>query len=166
MKQVAIAFTCLMLLAGCGWHLRGYDDHSAAITALTLTAEDDYSPLYRAFRLELERRQVQLDNSQAPFHLHLQNEQVFTKQSTLSAELHPAEEELVMTIHYQILRRGEADAPEQVIQIVRNYMLNQYRAAANDNEKNILLAQMRQDAIQQLLHQLELLSAQPATGKP
>lgn len=166
MKRIGVLFACLLLLTGCGWHLRGYDSSSTTISALVLTADDDYSPLYRAFRLELERRQVRLDNGQAQFHLHLQNEQVFARQTTLSAELHPAEEELVMTVHYQILRRGEADAPEQTIQVVRNYMLNQYRAAANDNEKNVLLAQMRQEAIQQVLHQLELLSAQPAAVKP
>ena len=85
------------------------------------------------------------------------------KGTALTSQLHTAEEEVVMVVHYQIFANGATDTTVRTAQVTRQYTLNQARAAANDIEKQTTLTEMRREIARQLLLQAELLQRQPTT---
>jgi LPS-assembly lipoprotein len=158
-KKFFAAVVCLSLLAGCGWHLHGYQPVPYTLHALTLRASDVYTPLYRTFRNEYEKRRINLDAPDAMMQLTLLQENITTHIESLDIALHPAENELSLHISYQISHDKQ---PPRVyeLQLHRTSQQGSKSPAAIDNENNRLIDEMRKEASERILNQLQTLSAQ------
>jgi len=168
MWKIFIYFGLTTLLASCGWSLRGNTaaaEHtrSGAVTALSLGADDIYTPLYRVFKMEYEKRRMDLSPTTPQPQLKLLHETITNRTLSLDNELDPAENEITFNISYQIT------LPNQLpqfyhLQLYRTFTQNKNRPAARDNEKEQLIDEMRHEAAERVLNQIRTLSESPASN--
>jgi LPS-assembly lipoprotein len=157
-KKILAAVVCLSWLAGCGWHLHGYQPVPYTLHALTLRASDIYTPLYRTFRNEYEKRRIDLDAPDTMMQLTLLHESITSHIESLDIALHPAENELSLHISYQISRDKQTTQTYE-LQLYRTSQQGSKSPAAIDNENNRLIDEMRKEASERILNQLQTLSA-------
>ena len=58
-KNISIVIIFSSLLSSCGWQLRGLDSEAISIQQLQLQAKDSYTPLYRTFQHEMDKRGIE-----------------------------------------------------------------------------------------------------------
>lgn len=164
--RTLIQCTTLLLtlaLASCGWHLRGSEStatETSGVTAISLTADDIYTPLYRTFQQEFERRRIALNAAEGVPTLKLLKESAHRRVVSYNTQLDPAEDELTLTIRYQI--------NDQVFDLShqQTYQRNTNRAAAQENEKDLRIDQMRRELAERILHQVTRSHPQSLATEP
>jgi LPS-assembly lipoprotein len=160
--KLLIALVCCLLLASCGWQLRG-SERGTGLQEVRLLADDRYTPLYRSFSGEMERRDIAIsENPRAPA-IALLEESFHTTLTSLDTELNPAERELRLVVRYELETTGTRQRFS--VTVIRNFIDNRQRAAAGDNEKDKLRAEMRREAVDRILAQLAIL-LQRGQGSP
>jgi len=168
---IAPAFASLLMIlaSSCSWHLRGQQSpdnvngSSYSTSGFALTADDIYTPLYRVFKSDYESRRVDLTHTDNQPQLKLLDENTKTRILSLNTELDPAESELTYSIRYQITFPGQM-AQLYNIHLYRTYIQNKNRISARDNEKNKLVNEMRHEAAEKILNQINKLSSLPKTS--
>lgn len=151
--------TILMLsssMVACGWQLRGSQDDATYLTEINLGAGDIYTKLYRTFKQECEHRQIKLVSNESAPHLHLINEKQSDRVVSYNTELDPAEDEVTLTISYLINNQPFTLEEKQTSQRNKN------RIAARENEREILVEQMRKQMAIKILRQVDLIHRTPA----
>jgi len=156
-KTLLIVFS--LLLSACGWQLRG-SPNDVAIQQIHLNANDTYTPLYRTFKQEFERRRIELVNDSSAPQLRLMSEQQSSRIVSFNTELDPAEDEITLTIRYLI-----NDQPFETSEI-QTYQRNKNRIAARENEKDLLIDQMRRQLAEKILRQVALVQRAKTISKP
>lgn len=159
MNKTVVIFLCSVLLTACGWQLRG-SQSDTGIQQINLDADDIYTPLYRNFKSEFERRRIELVSDTSAPRLKLLSEREETRIVSYDTEIDPAEEEITLTIRYQI--------NDQIFEAreMQTYQLNKNQLAAHENEKNLLIEQMRQQLSEKVLRQLSILQRMQNTTTP
>jgi len=162
MWKLFIYFGLASLLASCGWSLRGNTSAadqtgSGAVTALSLGADDIYTPLYRVFKMEYEKRQMDLSPAASKPQLKLLHENISNRTLSLDNALDPAENEITFNISYQITLPNQLPQLYH-LQLYRTFTQNINRPAARDNEKEQLIDEMRHEAAERVLNQIRTLS--------
>lgn len=141
------------LLSSCGWQLEGSRSGSSAESfTLVLGAQDIYTPLYRTFKRVYEKHRVKLVSDHAP-RLKLLQENISNRTASLNTELDPAEETLMMVVHYEVTLPGQT-AQLFSTQGHKTLVLNKNRAAARDSERERLLEEMRIEMAERILSQV------------
>jgi len=165
MYKKIIILGLITALSACGWHLRGNSSTTTdadTVNALSLTADDIYSPLYRTFKIEYEKRRIDLANTTGKPQLKLLAESTSTHILSLNNELDPAESEITFSVDYQITL---SKLPPQLyhLQLYRTYTQDKNHIAARDNAKQKLIDEMRSEAAERVLNQIRTLSTSPPT---
>jgi len=158
MHKKIMIFGLVAALSACAWHLQGHvDTGSVELKTLSLSSDNIYSPLYRTFRVEYERRRIQLvDAANGTPVLRLLDEKPTVRILSLNTELDPAEDEISLLIDYQINMPNQLPQFHE-IQLYRTYTQNKNRAAARDNERAKLIDEMRREAAEKILIQITTL---------
>jgi len=156
-KTILIVFT--LLLSACGWQLHG-SQSATNIKKINLSARDIYTPLYRTFKQEFERRRIELVSDDSAPRLKLLGELESSRIVSYNTEIDPAEDEITLTVQYLI-----NDQPFEAREI-QTYQRNKNRIAARVNEKDLLLEQMRRQLAEKVLRQVDLIHRTQTTGKP
>jgi LPS-assembly lipoprotein len=173
-KIIIPAFAVLafvILLPSCGWHLRGQpsfadaDPPASAVSGFSLVTDDIYSVLYRTFKSTYEKHRVNLANTDNSPQLKLLSENTKTRILSLGTELDPAESELAYSVHYQITFPGQTPQLYNV-QLFRNYIQDKNRASASDKETQKLIDEMRIEAAEKVLSQINTLLSQQKNSAP
>lgn len=153
---LALLVACAVLLNGCGWHLRGHTDKNNNYPrTIYFTSQDPYAAISRQFNKELQRKNITVDLSVHQPRIELQNEFINTKTASLNPLLDPAEQQIIYQLSY--LLNGNL----QSIQLRQTFLKDNNRAAARDNEKNIAIDELRQQAIQTIIEQMLLQASNP-----
>lgn len=159
MKKIALVLLLPLLLGACGWQLYG-SQSATTVKQINLGAKDIYTPLYRTFKQEFERRHIELVSDDSAPQLQLLSEQESSRIVSFNTELDPAEDEMTLTIHYLI--NGQAFETRAV----QTYQRNKNRIAARENEKDLLVEQMRRGLADKILRQVALIQRTKVTGTP
>jgi len=156
-KSILIIFS--FLLSACGWQLHG-SQSAVAIKQINLSAKDIYTPLYRTFKQEFERRQIELVSDDSAPRLQLIKEHNSSRIVSYNTEIDPAEDEITLTVDY-LINDQEFQATE-----TQTYQRNKNRIAARENEKDLLIDQMRRRLAEKALRQVALTQRTKTTGSP
>lgn len=156
-KTILIVFS--LLLSACGWQLHG-SQNTTTIKQINFDAKDIYTPLYRTFKQEFERRRIELVSDDSAPRLQLLGEHESSRIVSYNTEIDPAEDEITLTINYLV-----NDQPFEAREI-QTYQRNKNRIAARENEKDLLIAQMRRQLAEQVLRQVALVHRTKTTGNP
>lgn len=152
--QRLLAMLCVLLLAGCGWQLRGAPD-LARLPPFAITGASTALryPLIR----QLESNGITVDNS-AALALRVVAETWDQRTVAVDPQGRVAALELTYRLTWQMERDSRPVTPVRIINLVSNTNQDPLNATAASDEMTLSQSAMRQDAIWQLERQLESLS--------
>lgn len=145
------ALLCL-ILAGCGWQLRGVGSYQGP-SALNVVPADRFSPLTLAL-LDAMHRSAVKPQADAPISLHLGNEELQRRVVAVTSIGSPAQYELSLSaeFHYQVAGEKTVNLP-QILSVERVFDFDPSNTAAKSEEEDTLLEEMRLDLAQRILRQ-------------
>lgn len=151
-----------VLMAGCGFHLRG--QAAMPFDTLYLDAANPNSPFTKELRLNLEANKVQLVGTaeQADVVLNIVYETPDKQILSLSGGGRVNEFQLLYRVSlraYDLKRQDWIPAEEFVMR--RDYYYNDNNVTAMEAEENLLYQSMRSDMVQQVVRRLSRAKPQP-----
>lgn len=154
-NQVLLIASLLLALglAGCGWQLRG----APAFDGMeTLTLDGGSRVLRHRLERELEAAGV-LVHEQSPWRLGIQDESWQRRTIAVDDRGRAAEIALHLSLQWQLFDNdsGEPAAPQRRLHIERTYHYNPDSAVSSSDEEEMLREALYQDAVWQLMRQLE-----------
>ena len=167
MKSLAAicALVALTLLAGCGWHLRGYDSsgalsegsqaRNAAMATLKhgglhIVSENRYNAFYSALTLVLTKHNIK-ESGDSAIIVQLSPERMERKPLAYGSTGVPAQYELTLSLNYQLSRNGETLFTQRQLLSRRNYDFDPDLVVEKDREREELLAEMRIELSERML---------------
>jgi LPS-assembly lipoprotein len=159
MRRLHLVWTSLLLslvLSSCGFTLRGTAPLQK-YPAIYLQG-DAHSELLTQLGAQLQRSQVKLlDNQQADSPVFVLVEDSLKRRNlSLFTNGQVAEYELIYTLDYQLILPGQDPVPYR-IELNRDYQDDPNRALAKSRELDLLLSELRSQAVSRILRQLSRL---------
>lgn len=154
MKARALIPAALLLLAGCGFHLRTWDletnVESATVAAQGRSVLDE--PLQRSLR----NSGVALLEEGAQITIDLLNEQRGRRSISVNDQARTEQYELSLNIQYEIRDSGgKVLLPSRWIRALRIYRVDRDNLVGSSEEEALLEREMVNDLIQQLMRSLD-----------
>jgi len=148
------------LLSACGFHLRGEYSVPEELHAMSFTSYDEYSPLTRYIRAQLDLNKVDLmpPSSNTP-NLHLSEATIDERTLSLYQNSRVAEKELTYVVKYRVTL-PDFGAKDFTTTVTRNYLDNPLTALAKSVERDVIEDEMRQQAASQIMRQLGRVKAE------
>lgn len=142
-----------LLLGSCGFHLRGQLP-LAKYPAIHLQG-DRHSQLLTELSMQLSRNNVQLpeQSSTSIPQITLDRDSLQRRTLSLFPNGQVAEYELIYTVNYQLQLPNQEPVPYQ-IELFRDYQDDPNRALAKARELDLLLAELRGQAVARIIRQL------------
>ncbi len=146
-----------ILLAACGFHLRGQDDFALPFQRLYLKSPNDYAPFTNELKNAIQANNVQITNTPEQAQLTLQIVSEVTDKQILS--LSGAGRVLEYRLQYRVslraydLKQQEWLVPQEIT-LRRDYSYDDTQVLAKQQEEAMLYQNMRGDAVQQVLRRL------------
>ena len=152
-----LILTAALLLGACGFQLRGTGGGEAfALRDLDLNAEDRYGEAARQLRTLLESRGVRVHPG-APYQLVLLEEDVSQRIASHTSGARSAEYEVTAALDYQIRSRRHP-LLENRLEAQKVVAHDQNNLIGSEQERELQVAEMRRDLLQQLVRRLQVLS--------
>lgn len=163
MKNIKLTFLILLsiLMASCGFHLRGSQDLSAVLPEVQIQGTSKYSDLGRALIRTLTAAKVNvLDESDIILNITKDN---FAKRVlSLDSSGRANQYELSYQISFSLLKKVREEEKQQVVDLIpaqtitekREYLFDANLVLAKADEENQLNNDMQKTAMLQLLRRL------------
>lgn len=146
-----------LLLAACGFHLRGQNDFAMPFKSLYLRTSSDSSPFIKELKGALRFSNIQIAEKPADAELTLEIVSEVADRQILS--LSGAGRVQEYRLQYRVSlraydsQRQEWLSPEE-ISLRRDYSYDDSQVLAKEQEEALLYKNMRSDAVQQVLRRL------------
>jgi len=156
--NLLIVLMLSLLLAACGFHLRGQSPFTLEIQKLYVQSANAYAPFIIELKSALQANGVQITDTPTQAQLTLQIVSEVTDKQILS--LSGGGQVLQYTLGYRIsLRAYDQKQQEwivpQEIKLRRDYSYDNTKVLAMMQEEALLYQNMRSDAVQQVLRRLD-----------
>ena len=150
--QVLLPLLLSLLLSSCGFQLRG-SLPLEKYPAVYLQG-DKHSELLQQLGMQLERNQVKLlDSSDAGAAIFvLDSDSLQRRTLSLFPNGQVAEYELIYKVNYQLVLPGQEPRPYQ-IELYRDYQDDPSRALAKSKELDLMLTELRSQAVARIIRQ-------------
>lgn len=157
MKRLLIPLMLSLFLSACGFHLRGMIDIPTWINNVAIIAKDNDKELVSILTAQLEGYNIRVNNEPDLATYWLIINRVTLQQNIISvgASTNPRQYALTLTIEYMLqTRKGQILANLKRVRATRQLTINNDRILGSNDEQAILVAEMKQDAVIQIINQL------------
>ncbi|EHL29163.1 hypothetical protein LDG_8882 [Legionella drancourtii LLAP12] len=146
-----------LLLSACGFHLRGMINIPTWLNNIAIIVKNDDKQLSSILNAQLEGYKIQVNPDPALAKYWLIINQVLIQQQIISvgASTNPRQYTLILTIEFMLqTRKGTIIKTPKTVSVTRQLTINNDRILGSSDEENILLGEMKQDAVIQIINQL------------
>lgn len=157
MKKLFIPLMLTLLLSACGFHLRGMINIPTWLNNIAIIVKNDDKQLSSILNAQLEGYKIQVNPDPALAKYWLMINQVLIQQQIISvgASTNPRQYTLILTIEFMLqTRKGTIIKTPKTVSVTRQLTINNDRILGSSDEENILLGEMKQDAVIQIINQL------------
>jgi LPS-assembly lipoprotein len=170
MKKWLGLVLCMVGLAACDFHLRGYYEIPGFMQHLTVKTPPDASTTLRP-ELLLALQTAGIDTNGGNFTLEVVHDNLVKQTSALVTQTEVSEITLVYDVEYRLrYASGHAASDARHLLLRRGYQYDPTSIIGKTTEEDTLTSELRSDAVQQILRQLSALredallpDADPAT---
>ncbi|MDY6983608.1 MAG: LPS assembly lipoprotein LptE [Pseudomonadota bacterium] len=157
-SRVVALLTVIVMLAGCGFTLRGTVDLPPELNTLQIESPVPNSELVREVSRMLRNNAVTLTENanDGVWRLGIGAEQVSERVLSVNANARAGEYELTMDVAAQLRRGAEVIGPE-TLSVSRVYLADPENAVAKNEEAELIRDEMRRELAQQVLRRLQSL---------
>lgn len=157
-----------LLLAGCGFHLRGAPDIPPEMASTYIDTGDRYSLFYRKLKERLEQTGVKLVDSPAAATAQLVILADDTGQRVLSVSARnvPREYEVYYTILYSLTSGENVLMEPQLKTLTRDYTYDETRVLGKAKEEDLLREAIADDLVRLVMFQLSSIDRPAAAVAP
>ena len=149
-----------LALQTCGFALRGSDAISANLATLTLDLQQPQSEFSRLLRRSLDMANVEIANpadardSDLPL-LVVANERVSNRPVSINPRARASQVEIRLSIDITLTQAGTELIPTETLMVDRTYFQDIENIAGNQEEVQIITAELRRELVNQLMRRLE-----------
>lgn len=147
-----------LALSACGFHLRGMLDIPAWFNNVAIVSKENDKEFIAILKTQLEGYNIHVhsDPAHAEYWLVINRELIQRRIISVGASTNPRQFSLELIIEFMLqARKGQiVKAPKQ-IQISRQITINNDRILGSTDEEAILISEMKQDAVIQMINQLQ-----------
>ncbi len=162
-----IIVTFSLVLAGCGWQLRGTLTEQKPLPAVTVVSDDSYSPMTRSLREAISKHTSTVESgstAESTYVLRVLEESIDKRAITYNATGTPAQYEMTLTITYAIQPPNAQDlALPRTASSHRTFDFDPRNVVAKSEEERALLQHMRQQLAQTLISEVRRMHNSPAS---
>ena len=147
----------VLLLAGCGFHLRGQGAFALPFQTLHIQSTNNYTPFIGELKRAIQAAGVRIAESpdDAQLTLHIVSEVEGKQILSLSAAGRVREYQLRFSISFRAYDQMQQEyLPAGEIVLLRNLSYDDAQVMAKEQEEILLYQNMRSDAVQQMLRRL------------
>lgn len=173
LRHLVLASAASLLLAGCGFHLRGLQEATKLnASSIYLEPTSDYVLDVELRRLFSERSGIPVaaQAADAPLRLRIANENRDKLLRSIGADGHAKQYELRYSLTYKASDARGVVVGERQISLSRSMSYSDNEVLAKEQEEKQIYTEMRSDALYQMLRQLSVLdlsgNAAPANTTP
>ncbi|MCR9278540.1 MAG: LPS assembly lipoprotein LptE [Pseudomonadaceae bacterium] len=158
--RAAAATLVIVLLAGCGFHLRGWDLAANVATATVLSA--DRVDITRDLEAALRQSGVELVAAGEPADVTIEilDESVSRRSASVSGQARVAEYELTSLVAYRISSEDGPLLGRSQARAERSFRLDRDNIVGSSEEQALLEREMRRDLIEQIMRSLNRVTEQ------
>ena len=155
-RLVSVLLLAGVLLAGCGFQLRGVVALPPEMSATYLDAPDRFSTLYRSLRSGLAASGVQIvdERSRATAVLHVHSEETGERVLAVSARNVPREFEVFYIVDFGLSINGDARLVNQQLVETRSYTWNETQVLGKAEEGRRVQRALAEDLVVRMLQQI------------
>jgi LPS-assembly lipoprotein len=145
-----------LMLAACGWHLRGSEQLPASMAATYLESADQHSDFDRALRRSLDSAGAKLVSGKdgAGVVLRIRKDTSGRRVLAVSARNTPQEYEVYYAIEYSVEVGGKEVIPVQTLELVNDFSYDEAALLAKEREEAGLRAALARDLAGLVLRRL------------
>ena len=158
--QRFLVLALALLLQCCGFALRGSDAISANFATLALDLQQPQSELSRLLQRSLDMADVELAtradarDSDMPL-LVVANERVSNRPVSINPRARASQVEIRLSIDITLTRADVDLIPTETLMVDRTYFQDIENIAGNQEEVQIITAELRRELVNQLMRRLE-----------
>ncbi len=160
--RALVTLATMSVLAGCGFHLRGWDLAANVSSAAVVSA--DRVDITRDLEAALRQSGVDLVTvDESPdVTIEILDENVSRRSASVSGQARVAEYELTSSVAYRILSGNGPLLPRSQARAERSFRLDRDNIVGSSEEQALLEREMRRDLIEQILRSLNRVTEQAA----
>ncbi|MCG7984010.1 MAG: LPS assembly lipoprotein LptE [Candidatus Thiodiazotropha lotti] len=152
-----LAGSLLLLLSGCGFHLKGYAQPSAALNGLYIVAGDQIDTVAGVLQRELLGGGVILspDRESAKYVFQVLEEKFSSRVLSVDANGKALDNELRLRARVRLTARSGTEPHEEPLELVRQLSFSGSDELGQRNETALMMVDMRRDLAAQIIRRME-----------
>jgi LPS-assembly lipoprotein len=146
-----------LIISACGFHLRGMIDVPKWLTNISISSQNNDLEFISMLKSTFEGYNIEVNPEPSRAHYWLIINHVTYQRQIVSvgASTNPRQYQLILTVGYVLqTRKGKIIKTARQISVSRQLTVNNDRILGSNDEENILVHEMRQEAIVQLINRL------------
>ncbi len=162
--SIPLIWSLLLTLAGCGFHLKGYQQAaSPALNGLYVAESERRDTLAGtlAYNLRIGGVKLAADAQGARARVEITSEQMQRRVLSVDANGKALDSEFQLTASFRLSRAGGGEAQTQSLELIRQLSYSGTDELGQRNEAAQLSRDMRSDLANQIVRRLEALLKQP-----
>lgn len=146
-----------LLIASCGFHLRGMMDMPRWLNPVAVIIENAHHDLgtHLIDYMKSYNLTVYTEPALANYWIIIEQDNIQQTISSVSSSTTPRQYDLIYTVRFKLVRKkGEEIIPSSEVKVIRQFTLNSDRILGSNQEEELLKSEMRRDAAIQIINQI------------